>query len=209
MTFAELRTTVRRRLDETTPGTFATDDEIDAAINVSYAEVSDETEWCETSRIVDRLAVRPWYDGRLVLSDKLLTIGAAFNETTNRWLLPTRKAELDRADRRWERHQTEPMRLLVSGLWWFGYWPYVPEDGGTIRQYFTRLPDALAEETDEPGFPDQFHLGLVEGALSELWADDAETSYALQAWQAYLGYETGLQQWVNDRASVPRMRGMQ
>lgn len=208
MTKAELMAETIRRLEETTPSVFHTDDEIDVALNVAYAELSDQTEWNEQSITVDRLAGRPWYDGRTVIGDQLLTIGRAFNPQTNRWLTPTPITDLDAGDRRWERVTTESQRLLVRGLWWFAYWPYSVEDTGTITQYYTALPDDLDADTDEPGFPEQFHLGIVEGALAELWADDAETTAAMTAWQAYLQYETNLGQWVQQRAAVPYVRGL-
>jgi hypothetical protein len=78
-------------------------------------------------------------------------------------------------------------------------WPVVPV-----------LPSPVVstvDTTDSPGFPETLHYGLVEYALCDLWAQDAEVDKALQAWQQYLTYENGLKAFVQGKAAVPLVHG--
>lgn len=208
MTKADLRTEVFRRLREVSGGSlaFSTTD-VDTAVNAGYAELSDQTEWNERSITVDLETDRPFYDLRTLIGPEVLAPGPSFNVDTNRWLVPTMTRELDAYDRRWEVATDMPFRVLVQGLWWLGYWPRVQSDTGTVVQYYTALPTALTDDLDEPGFPDTFHYAIVEFALSDLWAQDAETMRAQAAWTAYLSGEAALQQWVDQRAGSAMRRG--
>jgi hypothetical protein len=210
MVLSEITAEVFRRIEEDSSSpVFWTDDDVQIAINRAYQEISDHTEWFETYRVLDLLNDRPWYDGRFVLHPNLLSIGAAYHNTTNRWMLPATERELDTFDRRWETSKEVPQRILTQGLWWFSYWPRVVADTttGPIKQYFTRLPDPLVEDTDEPGFPDLYHYGLVDYAVSDLFAQDSEAQLAQDAWGAYLVQESGLQTWVDARAEQALMHG--
>ena len=170
-------------------------------------EISDATEWYEVWRTLDLLYTRPYYDLRTVISDvEVLTPGAAFHEDSNRWLIPSSASDLDRGYVRWERVRSIPERLIVRGLWWLGYWPIIGSATGTVKQYATALPPAM-EDDDTPGFPEAFHLGLVEFGLSELLPQIGEVQKALEAWDAYVGYEAGLQAYVGGRGAVPLMQG--
>lgn len=207
MTRAELRTELARRLEESTgsPVYYSVDD-LNDALHEGYREMSDATEWYEIWRTVDLLHTRRYYDVRTVFPDvEVLTPTRAFNEQTNRWLVPDTPVGLDRGWRRWEQSYGQPERLIVRGLFWFGYWPILAAETGTVKQYATALPDAL-EDDDEPGFPDAFHLGLVEHALAGLLPQQGEVSKALAAWAAYEGYEAGLHAYVEGRGEVPLVR---
>lgn len=208
MTFAQIKADVFRRLEESSSSpVFWTVADVSAAINEAYMELSDQAEWHETSKPLRLLGSRPYYDARTALGSDCLTVGRAFNETTNRWLQPVVPRDLDPYDPRWERVTGQPQHLLVRGLWWFGYWPQIASDTGSVLQFYTKLPEPLTDDTDEPGFPNTLHTALVEGALFELWSQDGETDLALEAWQAYLAYETALDDWLNGRLSVPQVRG--
>jgi hypothetical protein len=208
MTRAELRTEVFRRLQEsaTTP-VFWTVTDVDAALDEAYNAISDATGWCETWVTVDLLHLRPAYDLRTLTSKTPLSIGKAFNDQTNRWLQPTSVRDLDSGNRRWEATTGEAARVWARGLWWLSYYPKADTDSGTVTQYLTVLPDAMTADTDVPGFPDTLHYGLVEYAVSDLWAQDAEVNKALQSWQEYLTYEGGLTAFMQGRAAVPLEHG--
>lgn len=211
MTLAQMRAMVRQRLNQTS-AVPADDDTIDAALNNGYAEISDASEWHETWEAVDILNRRPYYDARTVLSETMLSVGPAFNLTTNRWLAPSDVTDLDRRDRRWEwvtAATGAPILNFTRSPWFFAYWPRANGDGssGKIKQYFTSLPEPLTEDSDVPGFSSPFHEGLVEYAIYELWAQQGETKIALDAWARYLGYETGLIQDVQQRALDARFQG--
>ena len=207
MTFAELKAQTFRRLREVSPGVFASEADIEQAINEGYQEISDATEWCERWQTIDLLRERPYYDLRTVVGPSLLAISAAYHEDNNRWLVPTSLHELDGIDRRWEARIGPPERLLTRGLWWLGYWPRAGSDSGTIKQYYISLPDALADDDEEPGFPEPFHEALADFAVADLVAQDAEAKQAMLAWDSYLAREAGLRKWVRERAEVQTVRG--
>ena len=60
----------------------------------------------------------------------------------------------------------------------------------------------MVEDADEPGFPARYHRGCVEYALSVLWPQQGAVAEALEAWAAYLTYESGLMQHVTGRAGT-------
>lgn len=207
MNLGQLRAETFRRLNEASPSVVWTDAEVDESINLGLEEISDETEWFERVQQVDVMADHQYYDMRHVLLHPLLVIGAAFNINTNRWLRPISTRELDGGDHRWEQRVAEPEFLLPRSLWMIGYWPFRGADGA-IRQYYTSLPDRLVFDYESPGFPDQYHYGLVEFALCELWGMDAEADLATAAWKEYLSYEAALRLHVTERAKTPLRRGL-
>jgi hypothetical protein len=208
MTKAQIMAEVARRLDEASPSaaTFWSTDDLNAAIDLGYEELSDETEWNEQWLDVDLLNDRPYYDLVTIIGASFLSLRPAFDRQTNRWLIPSTVRQLDAHDRRWERVTGEPQRLFLRGLRWLGLYPRIQSDVGQIKLFHTALPTPLADD-DEPGFPDTFHYGLVEFALTELWAQDGEAALALHAWDAYLAIEAGVTAWLEGRAAGPMERG--
>ena len=208
MTFGELKTETFRRLEASSSSpVFFTETDIEDALNEGYAEFADAAEWYEVWRTIDLAMDRPYYDIRTVFDDAtVLTPGAAFHEDTNRWLIPSSPADLDRAYVRWEQVSGQPERVITRGLWWIGYWPITGSESGTVKQYATALPDAL-EDDDEPGFAEVYHDGIVSYALSILWPQMGEVSKALEAWQAYVASEAALRAEVQGRGSVPHVSG--
>ena len=207
MTFAELKAEVSRRLAEVSGRVFWTDDEIAAAVNAGFMELSDSSEWNEAYLDIDLLNDRPWYDLRFLIGESFLSLKPAFDRQTNRWLLHSAVRQLDAHDRRWERVTGEPQRILLRGLWWLGLFPRIQSEVGSLKVYHTALPAPLVDDEDEPGFPETFHYAIVDFALTDLWAQDAEAAYALTAWKAYLDGEAGLIAWVENRAADPMLRG--
>lgn len=209
MTFETLKAETFRRLEESSAApVFYSEDDVETALNEGLMEISDATEWREIYRTVDLLHTRPYYDVRTVFADdEILSLGRAFHEDTSRWLDPCSPRDLDARYRRWERVRAVPDRIQRRGLWWVGYYPITGSESGTVKQFATALPGAMDADDDEPGFPEVFHLGIVEYALSELWPEAGEVTKALEAWQAYLLYEAGLTAHVGGRGQVPQWRG--
>jgi hypothetical protein len=207
MTFAEMQAETSRRLAEVSGRVFWSDDDIAEAVNLGYTELSDATEWFEAYFEMDLLNDRPYYDLRTVIGDSFLALRPAWDEQSSRWLLPASVRMLDAHDRRWEGVTGEPQRFVLRGLWWLGLYPRIQSDVGLIKQYYTALPDPLDADDDEPGFPEAFHIGCVEFATADLFAQDGETKWALAAWSQYLRTEAALTAWVEGRASGPLMRG--
>lgn len=208
MTFAELKAEVFRRLEEAASApVFWTDADVALALNDGYQEISDATEWCEDIFTLALLRERPYYDVRFLTPRPVLRLTAAFNNQTQRWLTPCVPTDLDAGYRRWETVTGEPTHQMVRGLWFLGLWPMADEEHGSIQQHFTTLPASLRLAADEPGFPETVHYGLVEYALADLWAQDAEATKATTAWQTYLAFEAALMDWVQGRAAVPLVHG--
>jgi len=209
MTFGDLKTEVFRRLRETEASpVFFTGTDVANALNEAYHEISDASEWFEIWRTIDLRHTRPYYDVRTIFPEfEVLTPGAAFHDDTSRWLIPADTADLDRGILRWARTLGQPQFVTRRGLWWIGYWPIIGAEAGTVRQYATALPPALVDDADVPGFPEPFHLGLVEYALADLWPPSGEPTKGVAAWAAYLGYEAGLIEHVGRRGMVPLRTG--
>lgn len=210
MTTAELKTEVFRRLQESqTSPVFWSAADVLAAINEGYQEISDATEWYEQIRTIDLLRERPYYDLRKILPSSCLRLTAAYNDQTSRWLIPCTPRDLDTFYRQWELTTGgEPSHQLLRGLWWMRVWPMNAADGGTIQQHYTAIPPALTADTDVPGFPINLHYGLVEYALADLWAQDAEATLATTSWKVYLAYEAALMEFVQGRVAVPMVKGL-
>lgn len=210
MTKADLRQHVQRQLREPragqTSGVYFSDADIDQAINDGYMELSDASEWYEEYLEFDLLANRPYYDLFRLIGTFFLSIRPAFDEQVNRWLRPSNVRQLDGNDRRWERVIARPQHQFLRGLRWLGLYPRTNADGTTVKQYYTRLPIPLCEDTDEPGFPEAFHIGCVDFALTDLYAEDGETVLALAAWADYLERESALIKWVDSREDRPLQR---
>lgn len=206
MTRGEIKTEVFRRLREVSAAAvYWSVPDVEGAINDGYAEISDATEWYELNDTITVPARVPFFDIRQFLSGReFLRAGAGFNTTTNRWLTPLVPSELDKSDRLWESRIAVPEYIMMRGIWQVSYWPYA---GGTVKQYYSSLPPVMTSDSDEPGFHDALHYGLVEYALWDLWAQDAETDLAWAAWKEYLEYEIALGDFINGRAKVPKVHG--
>lgn len=204
MTFGDIKEEVFRLLREsTTSPVMWGEADVEDAINEGYMELSDETEWYEKWQVIDLLPSQPYYDCRTLFRHPFLRAGAAYNNQTSRWLIPTSAADLDKGDYRWQERTAEPEYILTRGLWWLGYWPVKPVNSGTIKQYYRALPSPLAEDDDVPGFHDSLHYALVEYALAMLFADDAETDLAWSHFKRYVEYENQMTAHTGGRNRIP------
>ena len=209
MTRGEIRTEVYRRLRESSSSpVFWVAADLNRAIDEGYAEISDATEWNEVSNAIRIPAKIPAFDVRQFLTgSEFLCLGPGYNNATSRWLTPTTPQSLDATDQSWETREAMPEYVMARNPWMIEYWPYGGTGTNTITQYYTALPTPFASDSDEPGFPLAYHYGIVEYALFDLWAQDAEVALASTAWKAYQEYEAGLSGCVNSRASVPMRHG--
>ena len=213
MLFSELQTEVFRRLDEdsSSPAFWSLAD-VKTAINEGYEEMSDASEWYERNANLTLLSKRTYYDLRTALgSEQVLTLKHAYNQTTRRWLYPGELRELDyRTFHQWEDITGEPEQFFLRGLFWLGTFPKQTADLGSLKLYYTAIPLALSDDADEPGFPEEFQYGLVEYAIGDLLAQEAETQKALAHFDEYLNYEAGLTAWTEGRIAldrIPRLNG--
>ena len=208
MTFSELQAEVFRRLDEdSSDAAFWSVDDVKTALNEGYEEMSDASEWHEQSANLPQLSKRTYYDLRTALgADSPLTVKHLYNATTRRWIYPGDLRELDyRTFCQWEEITGEPEQFFLRGLFWLGTFPKATADSGTIKVYFTALPPALSDDGDEPGFSEEYQYGIVEYAIADLLAQEAETQKARAHFSEYLTYEAGLKAWTEGRISLDRI----
>ena len=212
MTLAEMRTEVFRRLDESSVSpNFWTQADVDEALNDGYEELSDASEWYERMVSLALLDHRPYYDLRTVLyGDTLLSPGRCYNVQTSRWMEPTHVRNLDyHIYRRWESIATgAPEKFYQRGLWWLGTFPQSGADSGFLRFYYTAMPTALSNASDTPGFPQEFHLAIVDYAVGDLLGQEGETKQSLLAWARYMQGEQALVAFVNGRQKEDRINAL-
>lgn len=206
MTRGEMKAEVFRRLREVpTYAVMWQATDIEVSLQEGYEEMTDSSEWYERYQVIPILEDRPYYDMRTVMRDTFLVLGRAYNVSTDRWLIPTMPTELDLRDTRWERRVMEPEFIMIRGLWWVGYWPVKGSADGKIKQFFQGFPDPMIADTDSPGFEEEFHQGLIEYALWDLFAQDGESTLAWAAWKEFLRYEDLLTRAKGKRNGVPKL----
>lgn len=205
MTFLELQTEVFRRLEENsvTP-VYWTLAQIKAAINRGFIEISDATEWYETSASVPVSAgvyvanVETGFPG-------FLAIKALRNDQTGRWMRPATVRELDQSYMKWETATGEPDRYTIRAPFWIGFDRAVTGASSTLTLYYTSLPTELADNSDIPAFPQEFHLALVDFAVYDLLCQDRENAKALYFFKRYKIREEQLRAYVAQRESMDRI----
>jgi hypothetical protein len=211
MNFGEMKTEVTRRLrDPSTSTVFWSDTDVATAINDGLMELSDATEWYETYSVLSLLSSQIYYDLRTVLSDTILSPKCAFNQTTNIWLTPVCIRDLDyQTYREWETITGEPEKMFMRGLWWLGLFPKASADDtlGSLKLYFSAIPPAMDDDTDELDIPEEFQIALIEYALFDLLAQDKETKEALRHWVQYAALEERFRRYVGDRLALDRVHG--
>lgn len=209
MTFAELQTELFRRLDEDSVApSFWSLTDIKRALNEGYAELSDASEWYERALMLPRLSNRTYYDLRAIVGTSFLSPRRCYNAVSSTWLQCVNLRELDnRTYQRWEVNTGEPAKMMQRGAWWFGVYPKPSEDGdgNNLRLYCTAMPPPMVLDQDRPGFPREFHPGIVAYGLFDLLAQEAETAKAMQHYGEYSAIETALTRHVRSRIQMDRI----
>lgn len=208
MNKGELRNEVQTRLaEDTTNPVFWSDADVDEAINDGYEEMSDVAEWYERGANIPLLSQVRYYDLRTALGgDTFLSPRRCFNPLTNWWLKPSEPRDMDfHTYRRWEINLGMPQKIFMRGLFYLGIFPLQNGDTGLMRFYYTAMPPALVNDSDEPGFPSEFQRGLVQYALFDLYAQDRETQKAMIHWQQYIEIEQQFVDYVQHRIGIDRL----
>ena len=203
MNFSQMQSQTRRSLNNTTTE-FYSDQDIKDALNEGLAELADATEYYELQATVYLLAGRTYYDLTTVVPDTFLSPRRCFDITNQKWLTPTDPFELDQQYRQWELVYGEPEKYFFRGNWWMGVWPRRATDGNGIRLYYTGIPPVMSLDTDTPDFPQEFHRGLIDYALSDLLSQQRETAKAVKFWQSYVVAQSGLKTYVEGRVKLAR-----
>jgi hypothetical protein len=208
MNFSQLKSEVRTRLNESTTA-FYTDTDIQDSLNEGLAEMADATEYYERHANIVLQADRVYYDLSTLLPDTFLSPRRIWNATANWWLKPTAVRDLDNKLALWESTNGQPNEYVMRGNWWLGVFPKSATDQQGLRVVYTAIPSSMSDDSDEPGFPREFHYGLVEYALFDCFIQQRETQKAMAYWQSYKTYEAALAQWVDKRQSLDRVSVLQ
>ncbi len=201
---------VFRRLEESSASPiFWTVAQVKEAINKGQREISDATEWYETSDTIALTASQYVYDltdAVAGLSPLPLSVKACRNDQTLRWMRPTTVRELDTAGlQRWETSVGEPDMFAIRGLYWLQFERAVSSTAGTVTVFYSALPADLSANGDTPAFPQEFHLALVDFALYDLLCQDRENHKAIYFWEKYKTREEKLKRYVQQRESIDRV----
>lgn len=209
MDFQTLTSEVTRRLDEASPtGAFWTQTQIKESINKAYRLISDAAEWYETTHTIALTAGQYHYDmfdSVAGLSPLPLTVRACHNDQTNRWMRPTTARRMDQEYMKWETATGEPDQYMIHGIQWLVFDRAVTVTAGTVTVYYTAMPTDLSANGDTPAFPQEFHFGLIDGAMYDLMCQDRENNKARFYYDRYRVREEGLKRYVNQRESLDRV----
>lgn len=204
MNLKELRKSTRKIINEETD-VFFSDDDIDFAINESYFELADATEFYEREAQIPMLKWRTYYDlSKILAPDTFLSPRRCQNVTTSKWLDPTDTREMDyHTYVQWEKTLGEPEKYFMRGNWWFGVFPKPTQDGIGIRFYHTAIPPRMVNDSDIPlDIPREFHVGLIDGAMADLMGQQRETQKAIQYWNSFQTTVNKVAAFVDGRTSI-------
>ena len=180
--------------------------DIKAALNEGLEEMSDSSEWYERNYAIPHVAAQVYTDLKASLgSDQILTPKHAFNNQTNRWIEFKDVRDLDNERLEWETVTGEEEKCILRGLWWLGTFPHPAASSGSLTLYFTALPPTMVSDSDTPGFPDEYHYGIVEYALGDLFSQERDYVKSLSHFKAFLPYDAGLKHYVESRIARDRI----
>lgn len=209
MNLSELEAAVFRGLDESqTSPVYWSQTDVDAALNEGVECLAEASEYNELSETLGLTAARTYYNLKalLTVADRFLRVTRIWNPVASRWMEIVTIRELDEETyARWERTPGEPQNAIIRGLWWLGIFPRPTASTGTLTVYFAALPVPLALPTDTPGFPQEWHRGIVHYALYDLLAQSGETAKAIEHFKHFLEYQAGLVAYVKQRMRKDRV----
>lgn len=207
MNFGQLQSSVAIEIHDET-ATFYSAQDIQKSLNEGYMEMSEVSEWNEVTTTVNTASNQIYYDAALLTGTQFLTARACQNPTTKKWLTPVDVLYMDsQVHPRWENIQAEPEYMLMRGPLTIAFAPKRNIDG-TLTLFHTALPAQMTTDSDEPGFPQEFHRGLIEYALYDLLSQDQESTKAMRHWLLYQQLEADLTSYVDKRVSIPRIETM-
>jgi hypothetical protein len=210
MNFQELQKKVLRQLGENTdaPVYYMLDD-VKESINDGYEEMADLSEFHEAITTIPTEPSTIYFDMIDELSENFLAVRRAWNNKTEKWLVPCDYRFLDsKVYPRWETVLGNPEIFFTRGLWELGLYPMETEAGCSIRLNYVSIPPALTASYEEPRIPAQFQNGLVEYALYDLLAQDGKTEKALSHWKQYIQIQETFNRHVRSRLSLDRIMGV-
>lgn len=218
MDFGELQTAVFGELNEdSTNPAFWTLADVKDAINQGYEEMSEISEWYDSTYTVSLVAGTRYYDLFAPTTStsypQILEVVKVYDATVRRWLLPISTAILDRSNPVWEQATAaSPEHWMVRGMFRFGVFP-LPTTSRDLTLYTKNIPQgtavdapALVDDSDTPGFPSDFHSGIVSYAVYMLLCEDGEYRKAILQYNEFMAQTDLLRKWSANRGSIPMTR---
>lgn len=197
--------------EEVDDPTYWTRRDCEDSINEGLVSLADFTEYNEVTLTIPQLAFRQYYDLRshVQQGEQFLAPRRVHNLATNRWLPWSSARVLDHTlHNQWEGTPSACDKVVARGLFWLGVYGTASGDTGVLRAPSVTIPNLLTVDEDEPQFPRQFHLGLVEYALYDLEVQDGELDLALDHYDAFTGIAFDFQAHVERRQSVDKVWGL-
>lgn len=185
--------------------------DVETAINEGMVTLADYTEYHEVALTIPQLAFRQYYDLRAHVQrgEQFLAPRRVHNLANNRWLPWSDTRVLDHTlYNQWEGTPSACEKVVTRGLFWLGVYGTASGDSGTLRASAVTIPNLLIDDSDEPQFPRQFHLGPVEYALYDLEVQDGELDLALEHYEAFTTIAFDFQAHVERRQSIDKVFGL-
>jgi hypothetical protein len=207
MNFGEIKTEIYTRVEdsESAPVYYA-ESQVNTSVNNCYEEMSEWAGWYESQAPLSLAANTIYYDmwnAATFTGGTFLWAKRVFNSQTRRFINPGHYRDLDLNNFEWERAIGEPDIWFMRGTSWFGTFPHKTSASGTLVMDFVGMPPPLVLDADIPGFPQEFHNGLIEGSLADLYAQDREWKKAKPHWELYKASRKALKEYTN-RTRIPR-----
>ncbi|MFQ5740250.1 MAG: hypothetical protein ACE5JX_14685 [Acidobacteriota bacterium] len=197
MNRGELRSQILEDLGEPS-STYWSPADVNDAIQAAHEDIAERTSWFEAvySGVTIPASTRH-YDASTLIPTPLF-IRRIWVPARNQWLERKTALALDAEDRWWEQSNGPADHFMVRGMWHLGFHP-LDTSSWTCDIYAQALPSALENDSDEPGFPDEFHRLLVDFAIYDLQIQRGKLAQGLQSFEEYSGGLLRFKDWVRRR----------
>lgn len=208
MNLGEIQTEINTRIEED-PATpvYWSGPQVIKAVNDCYEEMSEWSGWYERRATITKVAgtyYDLWSTSVIAAPELVAWPLRVYNTNISRWLGPNHYRDLDRENFEWEKARGEPDQWFMRGSNFLGTFPRKSAGGGSMDVDFIGVPPALVNPTDTPGFPQEFHVGLVNGAMAALYAQDREWKKSQRYWGLYKTTREALKSFVGHRVAIDR-----
>jgi hypothetical protein len=194
-TFSEIRSEVRRHLDDENGGVW-TDAQLNRNINRAILQVWIDTEWETATSEIEGAVTHAWY---ALPSDSLIAKTLNSTDWSQEKNFPTSLLAMDKYDGGWQTSQDSiPSRWFTYSWDRFYVWPPVETNSGnrTMTLAYTPVPTEVTSDSSTTLGAKTSTPALYITELIPLKA--AALSWLRQSWQKYLDLERQYQEALID-----------